>query len=273
MGTNNLFKSDLNYIHNVVQNTMIGAPKEIIISTLKDYFSQDTYYHYVKDEWGYAKTNDHTNLPLEAGLKDDVTTRLFIGENFRYDVIEYPCILVKHGGGRSVPLSINREQGTIEYENRKYEDGYGNSVFYRNPKAFVTAGAWEGSLIIDVMTRSLRSRDDLVEQVGLCFQEITYNSLERAGVSIKPGMNWSATNESDDRNDKLFRQSITLEIRTEWRREIPVGNILEIINFSVEFGALPASEYPAAQNLTIHTDLTLLDIMNGEIDQRLINKK
>lgn len=265
MATNNLFKSDLPFLHHVVQNTMIVAPKEIILATLRDYFSKDTYYHYVQDNWGFANTVDQTDLPLGSGLNDKVTTRVFIGENYRYDGIFYPAILIKHGGGRSVPISFNREDSVVDWEVRGYEDGYGNTTFFKTPKSFVFAGAWEGSIIIDVLTRSLRSRDDLVSEVMMCFTDIAIKNLEKAGVAVKQNPSWSATSEQDDRNDKLFRQTITLEIRTEWRREIPISNIVEVINFSVEFGNLSSPNAPIAQNLTINTNITLLDIMAGEV--------
>ncbi len=99
----------------------------------------------------------------------------------------------------------------------------------------------------------------------MCFTDITNKALERVGVAIKPNASWSAPSDQEDRNDKLFRQTITLEIRTEWRREIPVRNIVEVINFSVEFGYLSSPNAPIAQNLTINTNVTLLDIMAGEV--------
>lgn len=265
MSTNNLFKSDLPFIHNVVQNAMLVYPKEIIIATLKDYFSKDTYYHYAKDQFGFAKTVDQTDLPLGSGLNDDITTRIYIGEKYRQDGIFYPGIFINHGGGRSVPISLNREDSTVDWEIITYEDGYGNTTFFKRPKNFVFAGAWEGSIIIEVMTRSLRSRDDLISEVMMCFTDITVKSLEKAGVAIKQNPSWSAPNEQDDRNDKLFRQTITLEIRTEWRREIPISNIVEVINFSIEFGSLSPPNAPIAANLTINSNVTLLDIMAGEV--------
>lgn len=268
MSSNNFFKSSLPGIHHVVQNTMISAPKEIVIASLKDYFSQDHYYRYGTDPFGFANTTDHTDLPLDAGYNDNLTTRLYIGENWRKDGIFYPAILVKHGGGRSVPISMNREEGTVDWEITPYEDGYGNITFYRKPKSFIFAGAWEGSIIIDIMARNApQARDDLLQEVMLCLTDITYKSLEKAGVAIKPGGNpsWSGTSEQDDRNDKLFRQTITLEIRSEWRREIPVSNVVEVINFSIQFGRVDDLNAPVAQNLTIDTSVSMLDIMAGEI--------
>lgn len=270
MSTGNFFKSDLYNIHHIIQASMLVYPKEIIIATLKDFFSKDSYYHYSKDQWGFANTTDHTDLAPGADLPSGVganphlsdtvnlSTRLFIGENYRYDGIYYPAILVKSGGSRYVPISINREQEGIQYHNIIYEDGYGNQAVINRPFSFITAGAWEGSIIIDVMTRSLRSRDDLVELIGMCFTEIYFDSLYDVGLIVKPPT-IGAPSETDDRNDKLFRNSITLDIRTEWRREIPIANLIDSIVFSVEFANLANPDAAVAQNLTITTEMNLLD--------------
>lgn len=263
MATNNLYTSDLNKLHHIVQNSMIGYPKEIIIATLRDFFSHDSYYHYSKDQFGFPNTVDHTDLPLGSGMQNDVTTRVFIGENYRYDGIYYPAILIKNGGTKYTPISINRNEGIIQWQFREFEDGYGNRTFFKNPKCFLFQGAWEGSIVIDIMTRSLRSRDDLIELVAMCFTDITFKSLQKAGVIIKP-LNVGAPSESDDRNDKLFRQTITLEVRSEWRREIPISNIVEIISFTSEFSNLNISS-PVAQNITINTNYRVLDALMNEI--------
>lgn len=268
MGINNFFRSDLMELHNIVQASMLVYPKEIIISTLRDFFSTDSFYHYSKDAWGFANTTDHTDLPLGADVptsfdknganQEGLSTRLFIGENYRYNGIYYPAILVKSGGSKYVPISINRNQETVRYEDIIYEDGYGNQTSVRKPAAFVTAGVWEGSIIIDVMTRSLRSRDDLVELVAMCFTEITFNTLYDIGVIVKP-ITISSPSETDDRNDKLFRQTLTLDIRTEWRREIPIYSLVDRILFTVNFENANVPNSPQPNNLTINTEVNLID--------------
>lgn len=272
MSSNNLFKSDLFNIHNIIQTSMLVYPKEIIISTMRDFFSKDSYYFYSKDQWGFANTTDHTDLPPGADMPSGIgsqpslrntinlSTRLFIGENYRYDGIYYPSILVKNGGSRYVPISINRDQGSIQYENIIFEDGYGNQSVISKPQYFITAGAWEGSIIIDVITRSLRSRDDIVERIAMCFTEVNFDTLVDIGIVVKP-INIGAANESDDRNDKLFRQSLTLDIRTEWRREIPIGNLIDAIFFTVDFVNLSNPDSISAANLTINTEISLTDIL------------
>lgn len=257
MATGNLFKSDLYNVHNIIQTSMMSYPKELIISTLRDYFSKDSYYHYESDEWGFPKTVDHTNLNLGAGMHDNSTVRVYIGENYRYDGIYYPAILVKHGGIRYVPISFNRNKGTIKYSNILYQDGYGNEQLVKRPESFVTAGAWEGSIMIDVMTRSLRSRDDLIELVSLCCTEIYFDDVFRAGIVMKP-LNVGAPTEIDDRNDKLFKQTVTIDIRAEWRREIPVKNIIEAIFFTVDFADIKNNGI-VAPNLTVNSYDSIYD--------------
>src|ERR1035437_1319012 len=272
MSLSNYFKSDLMGLHNIVQASMITYPKEVIIDSLRDFFSKDSYYHFSKDQWGFNNTTDHTNLTPGADIPPGhpgstavtsnlLSTRLFIGQNYRFDGIYYPAILIKNGGSKYVPISINREQGSIEYKDIVYEDGYGNTKIVKSPISFVTAGVWEGSIIIDVMTRSLTSRDDLVELIMMYFTEIAFDTIKDIGIVIKPPSAGSPS-EREDRNDKLFMQSITLNIRTEWKRKIPVGNIIEAILFSVEFSGA-GDNAPVAQNLTINSESALTDIIIG----------
>lgn len=189
-------------------------------------------------------------------------TRLFIGENYRYNGIFYPAILVKSGGTRYVPISINRNQGEIRYQRSILVDGYGNETLITRPTHLVTAGAWEGSIVVDVMTRSLRSRDDLVEAIGMCFTEVHFDTLHEIGLIVKP-ISISGTSETDDRNDKLFRQTLTLDIRTEWRREIPIVNTIDAILFMAEFVDLAVPNAPVAANLTINTEVNVIEMILG----------
>jgi len=271
MSTNNFFKSDLFNLHHIIQSSMLVYPKEMIIATLRDLFSEDSYYHYSKDQWGFPNTTDHTDLPSGADIpeghpgsrslaSDLLPTRVFIGENYRYDGIYYPAILVKSGGSKYVPISINREQGGVQYEDIIFEDGYGNQTIVSKPAFFFTAGIWEGSIIIDIMTRSLRARDDLSEAIAMCFTEIKFNTLLDVGIIVKP-VNIGAASEADDRNDKLFRQTLTLDIRTEWRREIPIGNTIDAIFFTSSFQDVSNPNNAVAENLTVNTEVSMTDML------------
>jgi len=260
MATANSFRTDLYSLHSYVQNTCITHPKEIIIEVLRNFFSRDSYYHFVKDEWGFPKTPDHTGLDLEAGINDDVTTRLLIGEPYRYDIIYYPAILVKSGGCRFTPISFNNNRDTVQSEVTRFIDGYGNERFVSIPMYIVNAGAWEGTINIDIETRSHRSRDELSEIVALFFSDTMRWELQNAGVFIK-GVNIGSPTEIDDRTDKLFKVTVTCDIRSEWERKTPISNVIDAINLCVDLGNLEVTPPVIAPNIRINSRVDLLDLL------------
>jgi hypothetical protein len=259
MATGSLNRTDLHRIHNVVQNTQLSFPKEMVIALLRDEFGRDSYYHYAQDEWGYPLTPDHTDLPLGAGVEDDTTTRLFIGEAFRWDVIFYPAILVRAGGSNYTPISMNRNKETVKYDATRVFDGYGNDTFITTPTHFVLAGAWEGQLNIDILARDILARDDLISICNLIFTDVRFEELLRAGILVKRVSAGGPTETEDRQQEKLYKQSITLEIRSEWRREIPIDSTIDAINLCVEFGRLDQTPPVVAPNLEINTSIALID--------------
>lgn len=255
--------TDLYDIYHCVQNTMVRYPKDLIIASLKEFFSRDSKYHFVKDSYGYPYTPDLTDVPIEAGLFDDLTTRVFIGEANRFDVIFYPAILLKSGSFRHVPISLNRDQYRVEYTSTEFFDSNGNRKWLNVPDKFILSGAWEGSIVIEVQSRGIRERDDLIELISMYLIDFNWNNLSRAGVSIKPNLSIGSPSESADRNDLLLKQSIDVNIRGEWRREIPITDIIDVITFCVEFGDINGLTSP---NLQVNTEIDIEDSISTEDD-------
>ena len=257
MATGNWYDTDLYRLFGLIQSSMIVFPKELVIAEMRKFFSLDSFYHYVSDEWGFPKTLDHTDLPVGSGVNDDDITRIFIGENFRDDVQFYPSVIVKSGGMRSVPISMNREFGKYIISERQYEDGYGNIRVIRQPKAFRFEGAAEGSLSIDITTRSVATRDHLAQLIFLLFTDIVFDDSRHAGLVIK-NVSIGSPSEGDDRTKKFYKVSINLEIRTEWKREIPIENYIERIIFNISIGNTE-NDSPVSPNLNINTEVSYLD--------------
>lgn len=260
MGTGNQFRSDLYELYGYVQNSSIAYSKELFIETLRDFFSQDSYFHYQRDEWGFPKIPDHTDLDPSAGLNDNVTTRLYIGEAYRYDSIYYPALLIRGGSSKYVPISMSRDKESVQWNVTKVIDGYGNESVISTPAYFVQAGAWEGQLTVEVWTRGPRSRDSLVDLISLMFVDTRHDDMKNSGIFIK-GVDRGSPSESDDRNDKIFKQSINFDIRSEWRRHIPIESVVDAINFCVDFGNLSTATPEIALNLGINSNIQLLDAL------------
>jgi hypothetical protein len=258
MTTNSFHKSDLPGIFNIVQNTMIKYPKELVIDILRKFYSYDTYYRYVSDEFGFPKIVKQNNLALDAGMEDNLCTRINITEYFNKNDAFYPCILVKNNSAKSVNFSAPREDGTILTEKILYEDGYGNQKLVNVPIAHELHGRWDGSLSIEILAMDLDTRDELVELTALALLDIYFRDLEEAGVVIKPPTIGSPS-EVDNRKDKIYKQVITIDYIGEWRREIPIENIIERILFTIEFQNLDNPNSQPAPNLTVIADINIVD--------------
>jgi hypothetical protein len=237
-------------------------PKELIIETLRKLFSQDSYYHYVADAWGYPNTPENTDLPLAAGLNDNATTRVYIGETYRTDIKFYPSVLIKSQGSKSVPISMSRNKGKIIWRNIVYTDGYGNETILATPDYFVQNGAWEGSLSIDISARSIRARDEIAEIIMVAFDDLYREDLQVAGVFIK-SINAGSPSETEDRNDRVYKVSISIEVRSESERRIPINNVVDAINVCVDIGHIDTNPGVFADNMRISTSVELLDAIVG----------
>lgn len=262
-GIGTLERTDLFSLHNVIQNTLISNPKDIVIGYLRDFFSQDTTYHYVSDQWGFPFIPDHTNLPYDAGIDDDLTSRVYIAAAFRSDVIFYPSILIKTGSVRYTPISFNRNKETIQYQPTKVVDGYGNETVITTPKNFLLAGAWEGQLQVEIWAKDIKANDDLTRLAMLFFSDLWHDELVNHGGILVKGTSASAPTQIDDGNEKIHKSIVTVDIRSEWRRSIPIENTVDIINICVELGNLEAKPYNTAPNISINTSLELVEEMQN----------
>lgn len=258
MGTGGFFSSDLYRLYNVVQNTQILFPKELLLSALREYFAKDSKYHYVKDPWGFPKTPDHTDLPPDAGTNDDATTRIYIGQESRMDIPHYPAVLVKHTSSSFVPISLNEEKECVQYAFREYIDGSGNRYNIQYPYAFIFAGAWELGFSVEVLAEGPQDRGTIVEAICMLFQSIVRDQLMRAGLFIK---NVKTDGESTEQyqNDLIYKQTISLDCRGEYRRLIPINDIIEIINVCIEFGDITNDN--SDPNLQINYSFDLTDMI------------
>lgn len=258
VGTGGFFSSDLYSLYNVVQNTQILYPKSLLIATLKDYFSKDTKYHYVKDEWGFPKTPDHTDLDPRAGLEDDATTRIFIGQENRFDVPFLPAVLIKHTSASYKPISINQEQDCVQYGYRLFIDGYNNKYNLRVPVSLIFAGAWDLGFDIDVLAEGPQDRSTIVESICMYLQSIARDDLTYAGLFIK-GVRVNGENQELYRGDNktIFKQTISLDCRGEYRRLIPISNVVESIMACIEVGHTTNGVWVPDPNLTINFNLDL----------------
>ena len=262
--TGNLERSDLLQLYNVVQCTLMAYPKEIIIGLLRDEFSKDSFYRHVSDQYGFSKVVDLTNESLDAGYHNDDSTRIYIGQAFHFDGVFYPCLLVKQTSAKSVPISMSRNRDVVVWEKQLVVDGYGNTKEYFTPKFLEFAGAFDGTITIDVLARDILARDNLINILMLMFADIRFETLRKAGILVKSGQpSMGGVSEGDDRNkNKIYKATVSIDIRTEWRRLIPVDGVVEQVNLCVDFGLTTETSMPNP-NMQINSTMSLLDLIDN----------
>ncbi len=225
--------SDLFSVANFVRQVAVSQGKNLLIDALREHFKQDRFYRFTTDAFGFALTPDLTDLPPD--IQEERTTRIYIGDLFRYDKRYWPSIVVRHSSGRYKPVSFNQNVTTTKYRVDLVLDGYGGRSFINVPTHHVVAGAWEQSFEILIASEGIPDREELTDIVSSFLIGKARQELYEAGLFVK-SVSMGGEREEDWGNDKVFLQSINVDTYSEWRREIPIDNLIETINFCFKYG-------------------------------------
>ena len=231
--------SDIYQLDNVIQHAGIRVGRNTIIDVLREVFRRDREYHYVNDKFGFPKTPNHLGLPADAGKDDTIATRIYIGGTHREDVSFLPAITVRPTNISSYPISFNQNKGTYRYDFQKIVDGYGNQTIVKVPSVVIYAGAWEQSFEIKIVSRSLEDATDIADIIILSLETTYREDLIQNGLFIKNITSGGQSDENIGEADPVFNYSITVNTFSEWRREIPISNLVERIQFCFNFDILP----------------------------------
>ena len=240
--------SHLFNVADFVKQVAVSQGKNLIIDALREYFRHDTLYRFSTDAFGFPLTPDVTDM--EPAIQNERTTRIFIGDIFRMDKRFYPSIIVKYGSGRYKPVSFNQNY-TTKYRMDLVTDGYGNNSYIKTPTHTVVAGAWEQSFEIQIATESIPDREELADIVSSFFIGKVRQEIYEAGLFIK-SVSIGGEREEKWANDNVYIQSITLDTYSEWRREIPIDDLIETISFCFKYGVFDSG--------SISVDSTVINI-------------
>lgn len=241
MATSHRVYSDLFDLADFVRQTAVAQGKNLLIDSLREHFKQDTIYRYSTDAFGFPLVPDLTDLPPD--VEETRTTRIFVGDIFRYDKRYLPSITVRQTSGRYYAVSFNQE-GTTRYRVDLVLDGYGNRSLIKVPTHKVFAGGWDQTFEITVAAESTLDREELSDIVSSYLIGVARQPLQESGLFVKT-VSYGGEREEDWANDKIYIQPITVETFSEWRREIPLDSVVETINFCFNFGILGSNKFDA----------------------------
>ncbi len=233
MATSHRVYSDLFADASFVQQTAVSQGKNLLIDALREYFKKDTFYRYSTDAFGFPLTPDLTDLPPD--IQEKRTSRIYIGDIFRYDKRFWPAVTIRHSSGRYKPVSFYQEQ-TTKYRLDMIVDGYGGRSFIRVPTHKVIAGAWEQTFEVQLACESILDREELTDIISSFLIGVARQELYESGLFIK-SVSISGEREEEWGNEKVYLQSVSVETYSEWRREIPIEDLLDGISFCLEYGS------------------------------------
>lgn len=248
-GSRTILFSDIFNLDNVVQQSGVQQGRNMLIDILREVFARDKEWAFHKDLFGFPKTPSLRGLPNTAGLDDDDTTRIFIGSSYRYDVTYLPAITVRPMNISYKPVSFNQNQGTVSYGIQRVVDGYGNEEFVKIPTAFVSAGGWDQTFEVKVSSYSPEDTHAITDIVLQSLQGTFRNNLQDNGLFIKRVSGGGEQIENINQNDPVFHSVISVETYSNWRREIPIANMVDRVHFCMDIDIVD-TDTPAT-NLSI----------------------
>ena len=243
----------------IIQQIAGLSAKNLIIDTIREIFRGDSFYPYREDVYGYPKVMDHTNLPVDS----DLPTKINISDIFKFEALYIPSVVVRHTGGSYHPISFNQQgipgaDGVIQYREEITQDGYGDITTTRIPDKFVYAGAWDLTYEVKIYTESTGDREELIGIISAGLQHIHRYDLQVAGLFIKK-LSFGSESEEEHNNDKFYTQSLTLDCYGEWRREVPVGDLIDRVAFFIDVGRIANGRVEDSNNLRIYDMVLELD--------------
>ena len=253
IGSGYIVFSDIYQLDNIVRNTAMMAGRNLIIDILREIFRRDSEYHYVTDKFGFPKTPRQLGLSSDDGRANEKTTRIYIGGTHREDTSFFPAVTVRPSSLNYFPISLNQNEQTVKYGFQKIVDGYGNQTIVNSPIAAVYAGAWEQSFEIKVMGRSNEDVLSIADLIAPSLQNTFRTILMQNGLFIKNLSISGIADESIGEADPIYSVSITINTFSEWRREIPIANLVDRIQLCFAVDASP-NDVPASK-LGINIDL------------------
>jgi len=213
-------------------NTLVVDTRDILISSLRDWFSHDDIYTYKADVFGYPLI-PQTDLRGGGIVGSQVivwgvnSTKIMISDDYRFNSRFFPAITVTDNGGNNSEVSFNQEMGGVKYELEEAVIN-GKIVQRRVPSHVIFAGAWKQNYAINIIAEDHQTRKRLKDVISALFVNVLRETLLSRGVFIeKVGL--GGDREDQFVNDYYYSSSVNLDLYSEWRREIPIVMLVEAI--------------------------------------------
>lgn len=203
----------------IVETTDIEVIKDLFVNTLRESFGRHPIFTWVPKE-------DDPQYP------DFDKTQIVITDVYRYDAVFLPVITVRINSSNYHPISFNQDLFKVEYlldENgRPLRQSNGAPI----PNYYEFVGGWDSTVTLEVNAESVIDREQLVAITKIIFMNIKRDELYRKGIHVIR-VGHGGESETPYHNDYIYKQTVNVEVYSEWTNRIPVGELLEAIDVQV----------------------------------------
>jgi hypothetical protein len=172
--------------------------KDTIINALRDVFSRDPDFPYIR------------NADTVHPDWDDPNLGLVITDVFPYEVEFLPAVTVRVNSGNLIDISPSQNQFTYEYaydkDGKHIRDASGNPI----PIYQKFSGLYETTANINIHAWEPQTREQLVTRISFLFKHILRDQLYvDAGMFVK-NVSVGGETETPYNNDNIYSQSLSL---------------------------------------------------------------
>ena len=214
----------------ILSDDHISYIKDTLIEVLRDKFSRDPDYTYIKAPDGIFPDFENENLGV------------VVTDVYAYDAQFLPAVTIRINGSRQVPVSFNQNQFTYKYA---VDPKTGTLI----PVWQEYAGLYDTDVTINVHTWDTQAREKIVGRISIWLKHVFRDMLYADfGLHVKSVSIGGETETELNGHDELmiFSQSISANIWSNWTNRIPLGDTLEGINFQI-IGDAATPTYPPGE--------------------------
>jgi hypothetical protein len=95
----------------------------------------------------------------------------------------------------------------------------------------------------------------------MMFNDLKFEAFRKAGLVIKPPTISGISEGEDRQQEKIYKATINLDIRSEWRRLIPIDSLVDKINICIDIMNLHTKQ--PVPELEINTYIDLADAIEN----------
>lgn len=204
--------------YELTQSTHSDVIVDTIVEFLRQCFSNHPNYTYIprEDSWG----------------PDWEHTKIVIVDKYTEDALFLPVITTSVDSVRTKWLQFSQSPFQTVLKSQMNSDGSikrdkdGREL----PSHYEYTGAYEGTISLIISANDTLEREELCNLIHVILAESGRDTLYMRGIFVS-NVTVGGGSEIEYRNDFIYQQTISLDVYSEWRRKIPVGEVLRSIGY------------------------------------------